>query len=119
MTPLEIVTRFDIHYEGFHGRAYLFPSSERAYENVKEAVLHMGAVLVGPELDAPRKRKFSLTNAIMWGSSHNEKMIDFFGIGSDKSLNFNWDENPDIFSWVTKKGVILPPQQISEITCGK
>lgn len=55
----------------------------------------------------------------MWGNSHNEKMIDFFGISPKKFLYYNWNENPDIFSWVTKNGIILPAQQIFEITCGK
>lgn len=122
MEPFGIMTRFCINSGFFRGRVYIFPSNfQRVYGNVKEAAKHINDVIrdESPSLEVARSKLFDITNAIMWGSDKGDKMIDFFGIGSDYSLRKNWNSNPDVFSWVTKNGIIVPSTRISEITCGK
>ena len=120
---MKIITRF--YFDGerldgiLFGRAYVFPMAFEAYGDIQKAIRHMNEVINSPELKEARKKMFSLTNAIMWAGKSNERMIDFFGIGPEHSLRYSWSENPDIYTWVTRNGVIVPGRDISEVTCGQ
>jgi hypothetical protein len=116
---MDIITRFNFGSNYFNGRAYIFNSDfETAYGNVKNAVQHMKKMVEGPKLTDVREKKFSLTNAIMWGDG-KYKMIDFFGIGESYSLNNDWGSNPEVFSWITKNGIIQPREGVTGVTCEK
>ncbi|MEK6945425.1 MAG: hypothetical protein AABW63_01395 [Nanoarchaeota archaeon] len=113
---LEIITRFRFE----DGRAYIFNSNfETAYKSIFNAVNHLDETIHSKNIEEVQGYLFSLTHAIMWGDDNGNKMIDFFGIGKNCSLDGDWNSNPDIFSWVTRDGLIVPRESISEVTCGK
>ncbi|MEK6917638.1 MAG: hypothetical protein AABW51_01705 [Nanoarchaeota archaeon] len=113
---LDILTRF----KSDDGRVYVFNHNfDSVYKNIPNAVRHFNDTIHKESLEEVRGRAFSLVNAIMWGSDEGDKMIDFFGIGPNYSLDGDWNSNPDVFSWVTRNGLIVPGKNISEVTCGK
>jgi hypothetical protein len=119
---IEIVARFNFYARNLSGRAYIFNSNfEETYRDLTGAFAYMGEVTRSNELDSAREKKFSFVNAIMWGTPTADKMIDFFGVGPNHSLlrDDHWADNPDVYSWIVKNGVIVPKESISEITCGK
>ncbi len=123
---LEIVTRYSLDLPDFKGRVYVFLDNfSNTWGTLGVATDHIYRVLESPELQEARDKKFSLTHAIMWGKNEGkkvgDKMIDFFGIGPDnyldKALGNFWHGNPEVLSWVTQNGVVVPKNGISEVTC--
>jgi len=116
MENINIITRFKSLSKNFPGRVYIHPSNfKKTYTCIKGAIQHYRDVVQSNELTPALDRKLDFTNSIMWATEKGDKMIDFFGYSGVKP----WPGNPDIFSWVTKNGLIVPshPDNINEITC--
>lgn len=82
------------------------------------AINHLSEIY-NPLMDRIRRSKNSLISyviAITWGNNGN-KMVDFFGL---TRIEKDWSANPEIVSWVTKDGILVPEiyPGIKAISCG-
>ena len=113
---LNIRTRFNFTApKGLVGRAYIFPSSR---EETGDAIKSLGYTLRAQDFREKTgiAKSLDYTNAIFWSNSKGDQMIDFFGYSLE---NKDWNSNPSVYSWVTKNGIIVPEEQVSEISCEK
>ena len=127
---LEIAARFRFHGVNgpdsgkepldtpFQGRAYVFqtPTGSDSLNEIAGCYMHLHDVIGSEQFYQLRDSGILVTNAIMWQDGEH-RLIDFFGL--DFGGNNDWKSNPEIYSWVTRNGVLVPKNEICDVTCGK
>lgn len=144
-----IMARANIPYKNPSGRIYFHSAGMESFENVKispdvrnlfdtekypliaKAYTHLREVYeslifkgIPIRRNDDKKDKFDYLIAIAWGNN-GEKIIDFIGYWGLRKEGFikNWPTNPEIYTWITKNGVIVSDKEnpfpgVKNIFCG-
>lgn len=118
---LEIKARFGFdNGSPFKGRAYVFHTlnDSDSREEIGESYRYLHSVIETEQFNQLKDSGILFTNAIMWKDKEHP-MIDFFGWNFENRESFDWRSNPEIYTWVTRNGVLVPGREFNDITCGK
>jgi hypothetical protein len=97
-------------FSEIRGKAYFHKSVEQILPEDGSMTYYL---LKDFEKISSKSKDYNYFISILWGDSHNNKLVDIFVYSGIKD---NWKNNPEVSSWVIKKGIWRTK---NPLTCGE